>query len=114
MSAALQLPTTNPREGASADWVVAWRIVYQEPLKCEPTRAEVRLAVWYLLDRGHGIRAIMARTGLSRDVVTGVQDLRKQARWSVKGATPDQARRARRARAARPHWRHLWMLGAVT
>lgn len=113
MSAALQLPATNPREGASADWVVAWRIVYQAPLNCEPTRAEVRLAVWYLLDRGYGIRAIMARTGLSKDVVTGVQDLRKQARWSVKGATPDQARRARRARAARPHWQHLWMLGAV-
>lgn len=103
----------NVREGYPPDWVVSWRLVYQEPLNCEPTRAEVRLAVWYLLDRGYGIRAIMARTGLSKDVVTGVQDLRKQACWPVKGATPDRVRRARRARAARPHWRHLWMLGAV-
>ena len=112
MSAALQL--TNPREGQSADWVVAWRIIYRQPLNCEPTKREIRLAVWYLFDRGLSIGAIMTRTGLSKEVVTGVQDLRKQARWSTADATPERIRRVRRAQAARPHWRHLWMLGAVS
>jgi hypothetical protein len=111
VSAALQ--TVNPREGTAADWVVAWRIIYQQPLNCVPTRAEIRLAIWYLLDRGLSVRAIVARTSLSKDVVTGVQDLRKQTRWSVKTGSPERRRRAVRARAARPHWRHLRLLGVV-
>ena len=92
MSAALQL--TNPREGQSADWVVAWRIIYQQPLNCEPTRREIRLAVWYLFDRGLSISAIMTRTGLSKEVVTGVQDLRKQATAAVPMQLARQSARA--------------------
>lgn len=114
VSAALQLTPDNPREGAAADWVVAWRIIYQEPMcGVVPTRAEVRLACWYLFDRGYGVREIMARTRLDKATVTAVQDLRKRSHWSTTKGSEDRRKRARRARAARPYWRHLWMLGVV-
>lgn len=114
MSAALdEAKVRQGREGYPADWVVAFRIISGIPLGCEPNQAEIRLAIWYLIDRGYGVRDIATRTGLGKDVVTGVQDLRKQTRWSTTAGSPERRRRAVRARAARPHWRHLRLLGAV-
>jgi hypothetical protein len=112
-AAAIERYVFREDDSPSVDWVVSYRLIWGIPLNCVPTRAEIRLAVWYLLDRGLGVRAIVARTGLGKDVVTGVQDLRKQTRWSTTAGSPERRRRAVRARAARPHWRHLRLLGVV-
>ena len=50
--------------------------------------------MWYLFDRGLSISAIMTRTGLSKEVVTGVQDLRKQATAAVPMQLARQSARA--------------------
>jgi hypothetical protein len=115
MSAALQEQTevVNPREGQPADWVVAWRIIQGIPLGCQPTRAEIRLAVWYLLDRGLKVPPIIVRTGLTEREVDTVAELRRRSRWSTTQGPKVRRQRARQARAARPHWQHLTMLGAV-
>lgn len=95
-----------------ADWVVALRILTRQDPGREPNEAEVRLAVWFLLDQGCYESEIMERTGLTRSDVTRVDDLR---RLSLK---PDQPRNKGGrvpvdARALRPKWRHVMLLGGA-
>jgi hypothetical protein len=89
-----------------ADWVIALRLVQGVPTGRAPTRKEIILAVWFLLDQGHNGKEIERRTRLSSTEVTSVVDLRRAARPNSSCA----AGRRARARAARPHWRHILLI----
>lgn len=96
-----------------ADWVISWRLINREPPGRTPTDKEIRLAVWFLLDRDWPCTAISERTGLPRNAVTRVYDLRRLAAQPDRPTGRNGGRTPADARAMRPHWRHLLCLGAV-
>jgi hypothetical protein len=86
MTAATLTPIIDADRELRPDWVVIARIMWGEDPQCDPTEAEVRLAVWLLLDQGYTPRQVETHANLEEAHVAGVATLRKFA------AQPDRPR----------------------
>jgi hypothetical protein len=104
-------PDTEVEDGP--DWVIAHRLIWGIPLGCEPSKDEIRLAVWHLIDRGYTRGEIITRTGLTKLVVQAVAETRRVARHPAPPQDRLAQRRVEAARAKHPRWFDLNMLGAV-
>lgn len=108
-----QRPPADPRESEPPDWVIAHRLVCGAEAGRKPTEAEIRLAVWFLLDQGRNVAEIVEDTVLSEKAVTRVYDLRRLAMKKNRPRGPGGARNPQDARALAPHWRDVMLLGGA-
>lgn len=106
-------PSDDPRESEPPDWVIAHRLVRGKAPGRNPTEAEIRLAVWFLLDQGRTVQEITEDTALSENAVTRIYDLRRLATKKDRPRGPKGARNPQDARALAPHWYHVMLLAGA-
>jgi hypothetical protein len=95
------------------DWVICARIMWgQDPL-CEPSEAEIRAAVWILLDRGRNIVQIKRDTVLTDQQVDRTVELRRLARQPDTGPRPCGGMTPKLARKLAPSPQLRWVLTGV-
>jgi hypothetical protein len=93
---------------ARPDWVVVARIIWGQPVGCEPTESEMRAAVWLMYDQGYGQGEIIAHTGASKKFVERVAHYRRMvARPSRRRSGQRPAKTNYRALAPSRQLRHI-------
>jgi hypothetical protein len=101
-AATLTPPVVDEDREARPDWVIVARIMWGEPPLCEPTRSEIRAAVWLLADQGYRQSEVIRHTRLPKRAVESVYDLRKLAQEPDRKRGPHGGRRPQDVRELAP------------
>lgn len=97
-------PITEEIDTTEPDWALAWQLMHWITPTREPTRDEVRLAAWLLLDREEEYAGIRDRLGLSKWQLAAIAELRATAQ------NPDDAKAAEIASQLAPSRRERELL----